>query len=49
MVTNGTASGILVRTRAQTAPEFQSDLKVERWETVLVEMVVESEISPYEA
>lgn len=43
MVTKGTATGILVRTRAQTAPEFQSGLKSDRWETVLVELVVESE------
>jgi len=43
LVTKGIATGILFRTRAQTAPEFQSSLKAERWETVLVEMVVESD------
>jgi ATP-dependent DNA helicase RecQ len=41
--TPGTVSGILVRTREQTAPEYQSGLKVDRWETVLIEMIVDGE------
>lgn len=43
VATPGTVSGILVRTREQTAPEYQSGLKVDRWETALVEMIVEGE------
>jgi ATP-dependent DNA helicase RecQ len=36
----GRLSGVLVRTRAQTPPEYQSNVKVERWESPLVELVV---------
>jgi hypothetical protein len=36
----GTLSGVLVRTREQTPPEYQSAVKADRWETVLVELVV---------
>jgi hypothetical protein len=33
-------SGILVRTREQTPPDFLTSLRTDRWETVLVEAVV---------
>ncbi|WP_298826364.1 RecQ family ATP-dependent DNA helicase [uncultured Piscinibacter sp.] len=39
--TRGVVTGILVRTREQSPPEYQAALKADRWETVLVEMVVE--------
>lgn len=38
--TSGTVSGVLVRTRGQTAPQFQAGLKLDRWETVLVEVIL---------
>ena len=34
-------SAILVRTRDQTQPEYMATVKTERWETVLVETVVQ--------
>jgi ATP-dependent DNA helicase RecQ len=34
----GTVSGVLVRTREQTAPEYLAALKTMRWETVLLEL-----------
>lgn len=36
----GTLSGVLVRTGEQTAPEYQSAVKADRWESLLVELVV---------
>ena len=36
----GTLSGVLVRTREQTPPEYQSAVKSDRWECLLVELVV---------
>jgi hypothetical protein len=36
----GVVSGILIRSREQTPTEYQASLKVERWETVLVELVL---------
>ena len=36
----GAVSGVLVRTREQTLPEYQSAVKAERWESLLVELVV---------
>ena len=36
----GSVSGILVRTREQTPPEYLEKVKVDRWETVLVELVL---------
>jgi hypothetical protein len=36
----GSVSGILVRTREQTQPAFLETVKVDRWETVLVELVL---------
>ena len=36
----GSVSGILVRTREQTPTEYQAGLKADRWETVLVELVL---------
>jgi len=39
----GSVSGILVRTREQTAPEYLATLKTDRWETVLVELVLEGD------
>jgi len=36
----GTLSGVLVRTREQTPPEYQSAVKADRWESLLVELVV---------
>jgi ATP-dependent DNA helicase RecQ len=36
----GKVSGILVRTQEQTPPEYQAILKTDRWETVLVELIV---------
>lgn len=36
----GTLSGVLVRTREQSPPEYQSAVKADRWETLLVEPVV---------
>ena len=41
--TMGTVSGILAMTRKQSAPEFQTTLNADRWETVLVELIVESD------
>mgnify|MGYP000016347736 FL=1 len=38
---SGTVSAILVRTRDQTQPEYMATVKTERWETVLVETVVQ--------
>jgi ATP-dependent DNA helicase RecQ len=37
----GTVSGVLVRTRDQTAPEYLAALKTVRWETVLVELATQ--------
>ena len=37
---SATVSGILVRTREQTPPEYVAALKADRWETVLIELVV---------
>jgi ATP-dependent DNA helicase RecQ len=37
----GTVSGVLVRTREQTAPEYLAALKTVRWETVLVELATQ--------
>ena len=39
-ITSATVSGILVRRREQTSPEHLDTLKVDRWETVLLELVV---------
>jgi len=36
----GSVSGILVRTLEQTPAEYRSGVKVDRWETVLVELVL---------
>lgn len=36
----GSVSGILVRTREQTPTEYRLGLKADRWETVLVELVL---------
>jgi hypothetical protein len=36
----GAISGILVRTRAHTPAEYQPSLKADRWETVLIELVL---------
>ena len=36
----GSVSGILVRTREQTPPAYLENVKVDRWETVLVELVL---------
>jgi len=36
----GAVSGILVRTREQTSPAYLESVKVDRWETVLVELVL---------
>ncbi len=36
----GAVSGILVRTRAHTPAEYQPSLKADRWETVLIELVL---------
>lgn len=41
----GTVAGILVRTRGQTPPEFAPQLKTDRWESVLVELVVQGTVS----
>ena len=38
----GSVSGIMVRTLEQTQPEYRAGVKVERWETVLVEVTVSS-------
>jgi hypothetical protein len=38
----GSVSGILVRTLEQTPAEYRSGVKVVRWETVLVELVLPS-------
>jgi hypothetical protein len=38
---SGTVSAILVRKRDQTQPEYMATVKTERWETVLVETVVQ--------
>jgi hypothetical protein len=37
---SGTVSGILVRTREQTSPEYLCKVRSHRWETVLVELTV---------
>jgi ATP-dependent DNA helicase RecQ len=39
-IMTGTVSGILVRTRDQTQPEYLATVRIEQWETVLVETVV---------
>jgi len=36
----GSVSGVLVRTRDQTPTEYRTSVKVERWEAVLLELVV---------
>ena len=36
----GTVSGVLVRTREQTPAEYRASVKVGRWETVLMELVL---------
>ena len=36
----GSVSGILVRTREQTPTEYRTSVKVDRWETVLMELVL---------
>ena len=36
----GTVTGVLVRTREQTPPEYLDSVRVDRWETVLVELVL---------
>jgi ATP-dependent DNA helicase RecQ len=36
----GTLAGVLVRTREQTYPEYQLAVKVDRWESLLVELIV---------
>jgi hypothetical protein len=38
----GSVSGILVRTREHTPTECQRSLKADRWETVLVKLVLPS-------
>lgn len=38
----GSVSGILVRSREQTPPEYSANLKVDRWETLLVELAIPS-------
>lgn len=37
-ILRGTVSGILVRTKSQTAPEYAGTVKVDRWEVVLAEL-----------
>lgn len=39
----GSVTGIMVRTREQTQAEYLASVKVDRWETVLVELVVPAE------
>ena len=36
----GSISGIMVRTLEQTQPEYRAGVKVDRWETVLLELVL---------
>jgi ATP-dependent DNA helicase RecQ len=37
----GTVAGVMVRTLEQTPPEYHDGLKSRRWETVLVELVID--------
>jgi len=39
----GKVSGVLVRTREQTPAEYRASVKVDRWETVLMELVLPAE------
>jgi ATP-dependent DNA helicase RecQ len=42
-IARATVSGILVRTREQTSAEYLTSVRTDRWETVLVEMVVKGD------
>ena len=37
---SATVSGVLVRTREQTAAEYRASVKVDQWETVLMELIL---------